>query len=226
VAKIGTPWIEAGTVNSFAQASANQTLMRVAGEAIGIGKRHLLDIGCGAGRNAVPLARQGWSVTGVDLSWPMLTAASERARIEHAGGALRLALASMDHLPVLSRSTDFIVAHGVWNLAASTAQFRRAVREAARAAKPGALLFVFTFSRTTLEDGALPVEGEEFVFTQFAGVPQCFLTAEQLTAELAREGFRRDSRVPLTEHNRPCPGTRRIGGPPVIHEGVFRYDER
>src|SRR3954469_1661276 len=36
----------------------------------------VLDIGCGAGRNALPLARLGWNVVGTDLSWPMLCAAA------------------------------------------------------------------------------------------------------------------------------------------------------
>lgn len=119
---------------------------------------------------------------------------------------------------------DFVVAHGIWNLARSGAEFRTAVREAARVSRLGALLFVFTFSRTTLADGAAPVEGEEFVFTQFSGTPQCFLTSEQLIHELHKEGFAPDPLAPLTEHNRPASGALRIGGPPVIYEGTFRHE--
>ena len=218
-----TAWSEAGTVTGFAQSPPNQTLMRVAARELGGGRR-LLDVGCGAGRNALPLALQGWSVTGVDLSWLMLRAAAGRAETELAGRPLHLVLAPMEDLPIQSRSVDFIVAHGIWNLARTTAQFRRAVREAARVAKPGALLFVFTFSRTTVPVNAAPVEGEEFVFTQFSGAPQCFLTAGQLIDELGREGFRPDSAARLNELNRPAPGSRQFGGPPVIYEGTFRYE--
>jgi SAM-dependent methyltransferase len=219
----GTAWSEAGTVAGFVQSQPNQTLMRVAAQELVEGHKRLLDIGCGAGRNAVPLARQGWSVTAVDLSWPMLRAAADRGQGELPGRPPHLVLAPMEPLPIQSRSVDCIVAHGIWNLARTSAQFRGAVREAARVAKPGALLFVFTFSRETLPQNAAPVAGEAFVFTQFSGAPQCFLTAEQLIAELGNEGFRPDAAVPLRELNRPAPGSLQIGGPPVIYEGTFRY---
>jgi SAM-dependent methyltransferase len=135
----GTVWSEAGTVTSFAQSSPNQTLMCVAARQIARGHSHLLDIGCGAGRNAIPLAHQGWSVTGVDFSFPMLQAATARGRLEVTREAPRFVLAPMEQLPIRSSSVEFIVAHGVWNLARSTAQFRGAVREAARVARPGAV---------------------------------------------------------------------------------------
>jgi hypothetical protein len=118
---------------------------------------------------------------------------------------------------------DLIVAHGIWNLARSGADFRGAVREAARAARPGAALFVFTFSRRTIAANASPVAGETFVFTQFSGQPQVFLTAEQLVDELEAAGFVPDDAVPLTEHNVPRPGSIRTGGAPVIYEGAFRF---
>jgi hypothetical protein len=127
----------------------------------------------------------------------------------------------MDALPLRSRSADLIVAHGIWNLAPSAAVFRAALREAARVATPGALCFVFTFSRHTLLPQAMPIQGERFVFTNFSGEPQCFLTAAQIAEEMAAAGFRPDPLVPLVEHNLPRLGALRSGGP-VIYEGGFR----
>ena len=40
----------------------------------------VLDLGCGAGRHAIELARRGYRVVGVDISGPMLAEAQERAR--------------------------------------------------------------------------------------------------------------------------------------------------
>lgn len=209
-------------VAGFAQAAPNATLLRFAAEERARGARRALDLGCGAGRNAVPLAGLDWKVVGIDLSGPMLHAAAERARAECPGDNLNLVMAPMEHLPIASASVDLVIAHGIWNLARSAAQFRQAVREAARAARPGAGLFVFTFSRTTLPESVTPVPGESFVFTEFSGEAQCFLTCDQLITELGDAGFVPDSAVPLTEHNQPRPGALRVGGPPAIHEAAFR----
>jgi SAM-dependent methyltransferase len=183
---------------------------------------HALDIGCGAGRNTVPLARLGWHVLATDLSTPMLAAATLQARQEPLAGRIQLARAPMDHLPIKNGAADLVVAHGIWNLARSGDEFRRAVAEAARAAKPGAALFVFTFSRTTLPPDTQPVAGEPFVFTEFSGDPQCFLTAGQLISELAAAGFVADPRVALEELNRPRPGMLPTGQTPVIYQALFR----
>jgi SAM-dependent methyltransferase len=219
----GSAWTHPGTVASFVQSPPNATLMRFADHERLRGGRLALDVGCGAGRNALPMAHAGWDVTGTDLSMPMLAAAAERLRQERPSGTVRLALAMMEQLPIRDASIDLIVAHGIWNLARSSAQFRAALHEARRVAKAGASLFVFTFSRSTLPPDAIPVPGESFVFTQFSGQPQCFLTEAQLLAELQDVGFTADDAVPLTEHNRPRPGELRTGGPPVIYEGAFRY---
>jgi SAM-dependent methyltransferase len=195
--------------------------MEFAAREYAAGGRRLLDLGCGAARNAAPLANAGWEVLGTDTSWPMLKAAAARMWAEAPGRRLHLAAATMDRLPVADGYADLIVAHGIWNLAGSGEEFRQGVREAARTARPGAALFVFTFSRHTLPPAVRPVNGETFVFTEFAGEPQCFLTEAQLVEELAAVGFVPDAGLPLKELNRPA-GLVRTSGP-VIYEGGFRF---
>lgn len=219
----GSPWSTPGTVAGFARSAPNAVLMTFAEDQWRRAESGwVLDLGCGAGRNAVPIARLGWTVVGADLSWPMLCAAAKRAHEDRLDDRLHLVLAPMESIPARDRSFDLVIAHGIWNLARSAAQFRRALSEAARVAKPGAGLFVFTFSRNTFPPQAEPVAGEPFVFTQFSGEPQCFLTAAQLVAELGRVGFAPDPSVPLREYNRPQPGTLSTGTMPVIYEAAFR----
>ena len=232
----GSTWSEAGTVAGFSQSPPNARLIEYAAHIRGSTAIRVLDIGCGAGRNAVPLAEAGARVVGVDLSLPMLQAATRRK----ADRRLDLMLAPMDALPVRSRAFDLVIAHGIWNLARSAREFRRAIAEAARAARQGARLFVFTFSRHTLSPQATPVAGEPFVFTQFSGTAQIFLTRDQFISELAAHGFAADHELPIRELNLPPalseqrsakgavlrvegpPGQVRMGGAPVIYEGGFR----
>ena len=219
----GSPWSTPGTVAGFVKSPPNDVLLTIARAELGRrGRGYLLDIGCGAGRNAIPLAHMGWQVLGTDLSWSMLSAAADRTATAGGTGRLRLALAPMDCLPVATRSIDFIVAHGIWNLAPSGETFRRAVAEAARVAAADATLFVFTFSRHTLARQAEPITDERFVFTQFSGQPQCFLSEQELIAELDSAGFALEPGTSIREYNRTRAGALVQGSGPVIYEGVFR----
>jgi ubiquinone/menaquinone biosynthesis C-methylase UbiE len=220
----GSAWSSRETVAGFAAAAPNATLVHFAERELDrVGRGRALDIGCGAGRNAIPLALQGWNIVGLDFSLPMIHAALERAARARVDERARFVLASMDSLPVRDRSCDLVVAHGIWNLAPSADVFRRAVREAARVAQVGAALFVFTFSRSTLPPNATPLTGDPFVFADFSGAPRCFLTEEQLVSELKSAGFTLDPAVGLRELNRPAAGALPTIGSPVIYEGTFRY---
>ena len=232
-----SPWSAPSVVAGFASSAPNQVLMRFAEEELrrradsGTLRHRALDLGCGAGRNAVPLAGLGWEIVGLDNSLPMLAAARARPGAPGVGGGgggggLSLALAAMDRIPLRDGSCDFVIAHGIWNLARSATELRQALGEAARIAAPGAALFVFTFSRNTFPPETAPVAGEPFVFTQFSGQPQCFLTAAQLLEELAQVGFAPEPAVPLTEYNRPPERSRPVAGakgPPVIYEAAYRF---
>src|SRR6187549_971866 len=106
----GSPWSTPDTVAGFVRSPPNDVLLKAAADDLDrADDRRLLDIGCGAGRNAVPLARMGWDVLGTDLSRPMLVAAHNRVTSGGDGGRLWLALAPMDSLPVASECIDFIV---------------------------------------------------------------------------------------------------------------------
>ena len=64
----------------------------------------VLDLGCGAGRHLVELARVGYRPTGLDLSMPMLEAAT-------AAGFSRLVRADMRRLPFRASSFDVVASY-------------------------------------------------------------------------------------------------------------------
>ena len=223
--QVSARWEDPRTVSGFASGTPNAQLLAFAQQVLRRGSAsaeppRCLDIGCGAARNAVALVRAGFQVDGTDLTEPMIAAARRRAALEVPGAPIDFALAPMTALPFPADTFDLVVAHGVWNLARSGAEFRAGVAEAARVARRGAGLFLCTFSRHTLPPDAPPDPFESFVFSSWNGEPQCFLTEDQLRTELASAGLVADRDGPFTEYNRPAPGQMSAGGP-VIYEATF-----
>jgi len=221
-ARVSPRWEDPRTVAGFKTGAPNANLLAFARRVLARAPdARCLDIGCGAARNALPLAALGFRVAATDLSPPMLAAARTRVAATPHAARVDLVLAPMAPLPFEDGAFDLVVAHGVWNLARSGDEFRAAVAEAARVAKPDAGLFLYTFSRRTLPDDARPDAGETFVFSSWAGEPQCFLTQDELRAELARAGFVPESDGPLAEYGVRPVEERGRGGPPALYEGTF-----
>jgi hypothetical protein len=186
-----------------------------------------LDLGCGAARNAVPLARLGWEVTGTDLFLAHVARRRQRAEREQCGDRVRLVLAPMDRIPragTAASTSSSPTASGTSRGLRTSSGGRSAKPRAWPGRAPG--LFVFTFSRHTLPPDTPPVPGEPFVFTEFSGQPQCFLTERQLVAEMGAAGFVPDAAVP-PDRIQPSPaGKPAEDGRPVIYEAAFRRDGR
>ena len=75
-ADVYLPFLEVAMDRAEAEARAVADLLREAGVPDG---GRLLDVACGIGRHSVPLARQGYAVTGIDLSPTFIRMADERA---------------------------------------------------------------------------------------------------------------------------------------------------
>ena len=96
----------------------------------------LLDLGCGHGRHAAPLAQLGYRVTGLDLSRPLL----ERAAALAAAGGERVGLvrADMRRLPFADASFDAVLnLFNAFGYLEDDAQDELALAEVARVLCPG-----------------------------------------------------------------------------------------
>lgn len=99
----------------------------------------VLDIGCGAGREIVFLARCGFKAIGVDLSAEALRIGSERAQA--AGVSVDFRQGSALQLPLDDASVDFANDRGCFHHIADMLRMQYA-EEAARVLKPGGRLLL------------------------------------------------------------------------------------
>jgi 2-polyprenyl-6-hydroxyphenyl methylase/3-demethylubiquinone-9 3-methyltransferase len=117
----------------------------------------LLDVGCGAGLFAEPLARLGADVIGVDPSPAAIAAARRHA--EETGARLAYRAATVEELAAEPQRFDIVCAMEVVEHAANPKRF---VATAASLVKPGGLFLASTLNRT-LKSFALAIVGAEYV---------------------------------------------------------------
>ncbi len=145
----------------------------------------LLDIGCGAGLVAEPLARQGFTVTGIDLAEENIAVA--RAHAEAGGLLIDYRASPIESLPP-EPTYDAITLLEVVEHVPDVAAF---VAEAALRLKPGGMLIASTLNRT-LKAYALAILGAEYILRWLPrGTHDWdkFVTPDELDAHFAAAGL-------------------------------------
>ena len=93
----------------------------------------IVDVGVGTGRGSLPLARDGFEVTGIDISQAML----DHCRREAGETPIELLLGDLTALPVESESFDSLLS---LNVVVHFPNWRDVLRDWARVVKPGGRL--------------------------------------------------------------------------------------
>ena len=155
----------------------------------------VLDVGCGAGRNTVWCARQGFDVHALDASRPMVT--RTRARLARVLGdraaRRRVRRGTMTDLGTYpDASFDLVVCLGVLSAAPTAAAWHAAVAEIARVLRPGAAFLLTHFAPGP--DHAAPVRTPRIAGPARSrhadgGCRSHVLRADELDRDLARHGF-------------------------------------
>lgn len=145
--------------------------------------RSVLDVGCGAGLLAEPLARLGGQVTGVDAAPENIGAA--QAHAAQAGLAIEYLAGGVE--AVAGRQFDLVTSLEVIEHVADPAAFAHALT---RAVAPGGLLVVSTPNRTALSRLAMITVGEGLgMIPRGTHDWERFLTPDELAAHLRAGGM-------------------------------------
>jgi 2-polyprenyl-6-hydroxyphenyl methylase/3-demethylubiquinone-9 3-methyltransferase len=150
----------------------------------------LLDVGCGAGLFAEPLARLDANVIGVDPAPAAIEAARHHA--EETGAKLAYRMGTVEELAEEPQLFDVVSAMEVIEHAADPKRF---VATAGALVKPGGLLLVSTLNRT-LRSFALAIVAAEYVLRWLEPGThrwEQFVTPLELTGFARAAGLRRKS---------------------------------
>ncbi len=148
-----------------------------------VGARTVLDLGCGAGRHTILLARAGFQVTGLDVSE---TALSElQARLGKAGLAnVSLVKHEMSELPFIDEYFDALVSTNVLHHGTGS-KIKRFLSEAHRVMKRTGAAFIVTLSKKDFRYGnGKRLESDTYLFTEGdeKGIVHHFFSNDELQA--------------------------------------------
>jgi 2-polyprenyl-6-hydroxyphenyl methylase/3-demethylubiquinone-9 3-methyltransferase len=146
----------------------------------------LLDIGCGGGLAAEPMARLGFTVTGIDAGAEAIEAA--RAHSEATGLAIDYRVAAAESIAEAGKRFDAVLALEVIEHVANPADFLAAVSALVR---PGGAFIGATLNRTA-QSFAFAILGAEYIFRWLPPGThdwRKFLRPSEFVLGLRRNGF-------------------------------------
>jgi ubiquinone/menaquinone biosynthesis C-methylase UbiE len=143
--------------------------------------KRVLDLGCGAGRHSILLAKTGFQVVALDLSETALKILEDRLKIASIDN-VTLVKHEMWELPFVDNYFDGVLCTNVLHHG-RLAEIRRAIREVHRVMRRGSVAFIVALSTADFRKGnGKMLERNTYVFTrgEERGIIHHFFTNQEL----------------------------------------------
>ena len=149
--------------------------------------RTILDLGCGAGRHAILLAKEGFQVVALDVSETALRTLDSRLT-NSSVGKVALVEHEMNELPFIENYFDGVVSTNVLHHG-KLVEIKKTVDELYRVMKPEASGFIIALSASDFRKGTgAKLEHNTYVFTrgEEKGIVHHFFTRQELQSCLRK----------------------------------------
>jgi ubiquinone/menaquinone biosynthesis C-methylase UbiE len=159
-----TEWDRILPERTYSPEEPDETVVSFAGSLHRRRKEATLDLACGAGRHVVYLARQGFTVTGADISRTGLK--MTRKKLEETRLTAALVRSAMNSLPFSDSSFDTVICtraiyhQRLRGIQQTLSEIRRVLR------KGGLIMIDFLSKRTHSHAKGVEVEAETFIETE------------------------------------------------------------
>jgi ubiquinone/menaquinone biosynthesis C-methylase UbiE len=147
----------------------------------------ILDLGCGAGRHSILLAKEGFQVAALDVSETALKTLDTRLKAGSVGNVV-LIQHEMGELPFIEDYFDGVVSTNVLHHGKSF-EIKKTIDELYRVMKPGASAFIIALSSSDFRKGTgAKLERNTYVFTkgEERGIIHHFFTRQELQSFLRK----------------------------------------
>jgi len=105
----------------------------------------ILDIGCGTGEQTILLAKNGYTVIGMDISMEMIKIANDRINKDNLGDKISLLVASAEALPFREDSVDGLIS--IFGVYSHVPTIDQAFGEIFRVVRPGSQSIITVVNR-------------------------------------------------------------------------------
>ena len=124
---------------------------------------HVLDAGCGGGRNLVYLLRQGFDVRGVDADPQAVDTTRNLVHPMFPDADARFVVAPVESMPFADASFDVVISSAVLHFASDEAQWHAMLREMWRVLAPGGVFFARLATTVGHESRVKPLGNRRFI---------------------------------------------------------------